>query len=260
MTQIIAVANEKGGVAKTTTSLSLGGAYVDLGREVLLVDLDPQGNLSLALGMSPHKVRRSVADILLNSSTPLGISRETSIPGLDLIPANADVALAERFLPVRQDYKTILMRSLSMLQRYDIIILDCPPSLGVLTQNALTAADLLVIPTQAEYFSIYGIRSMLNTLRSIRGNENPQLGYRILVTMLDVRIGSHKMLLTQLRSSFGAAVLKTVIQIDSKLRESVIAGLPITHFSPKSRSSQQYCALAQELLKYVKTEKISQPA
>ncbi len=260
MTQIIAVANEKGGVAKTTTAVSLGGALVNAGQDVLLVDLDPQANLSLALGVPPHKVRRSAADVLLNSVAPLSVSRETSIPGLDLIASNAEMGLSERFLPIRQRYKHILRQALEPIQLYDTIILDCPPSLGAVTMNALVAADLLIIPTQAEYFSAYALRNVMTTIRAVRREDNPGLVYRVLITMLDQRIGSHKALTKQLRDTFDRAVFETVIQVDSKLRESTIAGLPITHYLPRSRSAEQYSALAQELTQYVKAEKVTQPA
>ena len=130
---------------------------------------------------------------------------------------------------------------------YDVIILDCPPSMGVITQNALIAADLLVIPTQAEYLSAYALRHVMSTIRAVRQEDNPNLMYRILITMLDKRIGSHKALSAQLHEAFGNAVFDTIIQVDSKLRESTIAGLPITHYVPRSRSALQYRALAQEL-------------
>ena len=254
MTHIIAVANEKGGVAKTTTAVSLGGALTNLGQDVLLVDLDPQANLSLALGFPPHKTRRSIADVMLNSVAPMSISKETSIPGLDILPSNAEMGMAERFLPIRQNYQKILYRSLESIQLYDTVILDCPPSMGAITLNALAAADLLIIPTQAEYLSAYALRHVMATIRKVRQEANPNLMYRILITMLDIRIGSHKVLSKQLQNTFGNAVLKTIIQIDSKLRESTIAGLPITHYLPRSRGAQQYQALAQELTQYVKTE------
>ncbi|MBN1667441.1 MAG: ParA family protein [Anaerolineales bacterium] len=260
MTRIIAIANEKGGVAKTTTAVSLGGALVELGQDVLLVDLDAQANLSLSLGIPPHKIRHSIADVLLNTATPLSVSRETSIPGLDLIPSNAEMAMAERFLPIRQNYKHLLRRALGSIHIYDTIILDCPPSIGAVTLNALVAADLLIIPTQAEYFSAYALRSMMTTIRNVRSEENPTLVYRVLITMMDRRIGSHKSLSRQLRNTFDQAVFETVIQVDSKLRESTIAGLPITQYLPQSRGAQQYRALAQELTQYVKAEKVTQPA
>jgi len=254
MTRIIAISNEKGGVAKTTTSVSLAGALSELGKEILLVDLDPQANLTLALGISPQKVRRSTTDILLNSATPLSISRETTIPGLDLIPSNLEMGMVERFLPIRQKYKFILREALASIDVYDIIILDCPPSLGVITQNALIAADLMIIPTQAEYFSTYALKNVMGTIQSIRKSDNPGLNYRILITMQDIRLRSHKTLTNQLRTTFDKAVFETVIQIDTKLRETTIAGLPITHYVPRSRGAQQYRALAQELTQYVKPE------
>lgn len=260
MTRIISISNEKGGVAKTTTAVSLGGALVEMEREVLLVDLDPQANLSLALGITPQNVRRSIADILLNSATPLSISRETFIPGLDLIPSNSEMGMAERFLPIRQNYKFILKEALSSIHHYDVIILDCPPSMGVITVNALVAADLMIIPTLAEYFSTYALKNVMGVVRSLRTNENPALDFRLLITMLDIRIGSHKKLTEQLKTTFGKAVFDTIIQIDTKLRESTIAGVPITHFVPHSRGAEQYRLLAKELIKYVQTEKHAKPA
>jgi chromosome partitioning protein len=146
------------------------------------------------------------------------------------------------------------------VQIYDTIILDCPPSLGAVTINALVAADILIIPTVPEYFSAYALRNMMNVIRTVRDEDNPDLVYRVLVTMLDVRIGSHKSLYNQLRTTFGNAVLETVIQIDSKLRESIIAGTPITHYTSRSRSALQYRDLAQELTQYVKAERVTQPA
>ncbi len=257
MTRIIAISNEKGGVAKTTTALSLGGALVEMEREILLVDLDPQANLTLGLGISPQNVRRSTADILLNSTSPLSISRETSIPGLDLIPSNPDMGMAERFLPIRQNYKFLLKEALASIQLYDEIILDCPPSLGVITVNALVAANIIIIPTVPEYFSSYALKNVMGVVRSLRTNENPSLDYRLLITMLDIRIGSHKTLTNQIMTTFGKAVFNTPIQIDTKLRESTIVGVPITHYIPQSRAAQQYRTLAKQLTKHVQKENLS---
>ena len=254
---VIAIANEKGGVAKTTTVISLGGALAQTGREVLLIDLDTQANLSLGLGVDPMRVRRSIADVLLNSASLLSVSRETSIPGLDLVPANAEMGLAERFLPVRQNYDKILKNVLqnnAAVSAYQYIILDCPPSLGAVTTNALTAADFVIAPTQPEYFSAYGLRSLMAAIRRVRSQSNPNLAYYILVTMLDRRNRIHRTMLEQLLATFGDGLLKTVIEIDTKLRESTVAGLPITHYYPKSRSAGQYSGLAQELLENVEQE------
>jgi len=259
MKQIIAVINEKGGVAKTTTVISLGGALVEVGHEVLVVDLDPQANLTLGLGVQPAKVRRSIVDVMLNSVTLLSVSRETNIPGLDLVPSNAEMVLAERFLSVRQDYEIILKNVLSQVKTYDFVILDCPPSLGVVAINAMSAADLMIIPTQPEYFSIHSLRGVLATIRRVRSQNNPALSYRILITMMDRRNKIHRTLNDQLRATFAEGVYQTVIEVDTKLRESTVIGSPITQCYPSSRSALQYRALAQEIIQNVQ-EKDQQPA
>lgn len=259
MTTILAVANEKGGVAKTTTTLALGGVFVQEGKDVLLIDLDAQANLTLALGVKPTSVRRSVADILLGSASILSISRETSLPGLDLIPANADMGKAERLLPVRNDYAYQLRNAFASRLYYDYVIIDCPPSLGAVTLNALTAAELVIIPTQAEYFSSHALRKMVSLVSQVRKTTNPYLAYRILITMLDLRNRIHRMIQEQLRNSFPDSLFSNVIQIDTRLRESPVVGLPITYFSKNTRSSLQYRALALEITEDVQ-KPVAQPA
>lgn len=257
--QVIAIANEKGGVAKTTTVISLGGALAQAGYEVLLIDLDTQANMTLGLGAEPAKLRRSIADVLLNSASLLSVSRETNVPGLDLIPSNMDMGLAERFLPVRQNYEYILKNTLQNspgLSAYHYVLLDCPPSLGAVTVNALTAANIVIAPTQPEYFSAYGLRSLMTAIRRIRSQSNPELVYYILITMMDRRNRIHRTLCEQLQATFREGLLNTVIEVDTKLRESTVAGLPITQYYPKSRSALQYSALAQELVENVR-EKVT---
>ncbi|RMF47011.1 MAG: ParA family protein [Anaerolineae bacterium] len=251
MSEIIAIASEKGGVAKTTTALSLGGALVEAGYEVLLVDLDAQANLTLGVGLRPSAMRRTISDVLLNAATALSASRETDLPGLDIIPANQEMVTAERFLPIRQGYQHILRNALKDLALYDYILLDCPPALGAVTTNALMAARQLVIPTQAEYFSAYALRNMLQLIQRVRREGNPGLDFHILITMLDRRNRIHRTIEKQIRTKFKARVFQTVIQIDTKLRESTVAGLPVTHFAKSSRGAEQYRALAQELVQYV---------
>jgi chromosome partitioning protein len=143
---------------------------------------------------------------------------------------------------------------------YEYILLDCPPALGAITLNALSAADLLIIPTQAEYFSAYALRNMMGSIRRVRQEINPQLAYRILVTLLDRRNRTHRNIFEQLQSTFGQGVFTSVIEIDTKLRESPIAGMPITQYRPTSRGSQQYRVLAQELMEYVQEEASRQTA
>jgi len=260
MTYIISVANEKGGVAKTTTTISLGAALVETGLEVLLVDLDGQANLSLAFSQDSHKSVASMANVLLESVPVRDAVRETGVPKLDLLPSSAEMSLAERFLPMRQGYEMVLSKALREENwGYDYIIIDCPPFLGAVTYNAIIASNLLIMPTQAEFFSINALRNMMGLVRRVRSQANPQLTYRLLLTMFDRRNRVHRTLSEQLRTTFGNGVLDTMIEIDTKLRESPIAGLPIIYHAPKSRSALQYRALAQEILAYVK-ETTSQPA
>ena len=256
MTFKIAVANEKGGVAKTTTTISLGGAIAEAGKRVAVVDLDAQANLTLALGLKPSEVKRSIARVVLHSDSPADVVRQTAVNGLDLIPSNSEMGLAERFLPVRQNYQSVLRNALQDWEQHDYIIFDCPPALGAVTMNALTAADMLIIPTQAEYFSVYALKNMMAAIREAREVNNPSLTYKVLVTMLDKRNRTHKTLIQQLGATFRHGLLDTSIEMDTKLRESSIAGVPITSYSSRSRSADQYRELAQEILEYV--EKVRQ--
>lgn len=253
MTKTIAVSNEKGGVAKTTTALSLGAALAELGNRVLLIDLDAQANLTLALGMEPGEAELTSSNIMLDNELISRVMRKTEIDNLDLIPSSSRIETSEQFLPVRTNYTTILQRAIqSSSLSHDYIILDCPPALGAITRNALAAANLLLIPTQAEYFSAYALRNMMALIRRTREMDNPNLSYRILVTMLDRRNRTHRNIHEQLRTTFGTGVFNTVIELDTKLRESPIAGQPITHYKTAARGSTQYRVLAQELMEYAK--------
>jgi len=164
MPYIIAISNEKGGVAKTTSTLSLGAALAEIAQKVLLIDLDPQANLTLALGFEPGKTEHTSSDILLDATPLLESCRATTIAGLDLVPANTGLEQAEQVLPIYLNYTSRLRNAIESAHPlpYQIILIDCPPSLGAITVNALTAADLLVIPTQAEYFSAYALRDMMS--------------------------------------------------------------------------------------------------
>lgn len=250
MTLSVAIANAKGGVAKTTTSLSLGAALVEQGCSVLLVDLDPHANLTLYLGVKPNQVEQSVADMLMGGKSYEAVTMETQIPDLDLIPSNLELTMAETHLTVRQNYETILRQSIGEVNAYDYTIMDCPPTLGTLTRNALTTADLLIIPTQPEYFSTNALRDMLQLIRNTRIRANPGLYYRILVTMLDRRNRIHTDLAQHIRTAFGDALFESNIEIDTRLRESAVIGEPINLYAPKSRAATQYSSLAEELRQY----------
>ena len=254
MTYIIAISNEKGGVAKTTTTISLGAALAEKGYQVLLIDLDAQANLTLALGFEPGGAALTSSDILLENIPLENVWQKSEIDYLDIVPSSKKMERAEQLLPIHLNYATRLSDAIlaSQPMKYDYMLIDCPPALGAVTLNALNAANLLIIPTQAEYFSAYALRNMMTLVRKVRESNNPPLAYRILITMLDRRNRSHRTIQTQLENTFGDGLFKNIIGIDTKLRESPIIGIPITQYSSKTRGAEQYRALAQELIKYVK--------
>ncbi len=261
MMYTVAISNEKGGVAKTTTTLSLGAALAELGHKVLLIDLDPQANLTLALGFEPNNVALSSGDLLLESVPLLSVCQKTTFENLELIPANSKMDRAEQLLPIHLNYASRLNDAIQEVSPmpYEYIIIDCPPAIGAVTRNALDAANLLIIPTQAEYFSAYALRDMMALIRSVRSESNPSIAYRVLITMLDQRNRAHRTIREQLQTTFGDGLFETIIEIDTKLRESPIVGMPITEYKPNSRGSKQYRVLAQELEEYVKQQTNRQP-
>ncbi len=261
MTTVIAVANHKGGVAKTTTCLSLGGGLVEQGQQVLLVDLDPQAHLTASLGIKPEGLRRNVGDVLLGQRSLVAVSRETSVRGLDLAPANQELFVLDKVLYGRRGYEYRLREDLDRMSEhlYDVILIDCPPTFGTLTLNALTAADLLIVPVQCEYYAVRSLHQVLEMVTLVRRKTNPRLGYRLLVTLFDVRNKVHRLLLEQLRARFSETLFQTVIQVDTKLRESPAFALPVTHYAPRTRAAHQYRALAQETMEVVAPRTSSVP-
>ena len=250
MAIIIAISNEKGGVAKTTSAISLGASLAETGHRILLIDLDPQANLTLALGYEPGKLESTIGDVILDSGTTIQNPLETSLPNLFLIPANSILEQAEMAITPSKSIRDRLRQAIerSDLIIYDFILIDCPPSLGISTQLALTAANLLIIPTQSEFFSAYALRNMMTLIRDIRVESNPNLAYRILITLYDRRNRAHRDIQTQLETTFGDGLFKTIIEVDTKLRESPILGLPITLYKPTCRGALQYRNLAEELI------------
>lgn len=248
MTYIIAVANEKGGVAKTTTCVSLAGALAEFGKKVLVVDMDPQSNMTLGLGKNPKILDKSIAQLMLNSLNIEDLIIDTSIENINMIPSTAEMGLSERYLPIREDYHSILKNAFKNLAGYDFIIIDCPPALGAITLNALTAANLLILPSQPEFFSAYALRSMMQAITQVRQQDNPTLSYKILITILDRRNRTHRTMTEKIYATFKEAVFKSVIEIDTKIRESSILGIPINKYNPSTRGSIQYKKLAEEIM------------
>lgn len=260
MAYTIAISNEKGGVAKTTTTMSLGAALAESGEKVLLIDLDPQANLTLAAGLEIGQGSTFSSNVLIESAPLLNALQRTEFENVDIVPGHPNIESAEQYLPLRTNYTMTMRRAIiqAVPLPYEFILLDCPPFLGAITQNALSAANLLVIPTQAEFFSAYALRNMMGIIRRIRQESNPDLAYRILITMLDRRNRTHRNIEEQLRNTFSRGLFETVIEIDTKLRESPIAGLPITKYKSSTRGAQQYRDLAKELMEYVKEKYIQQ--
>jgi len=251
MTYFISVANQKGGVAKTTTVVSLGAALAKRGENVLLIDLDAQANLTLALGVNPLNLHKSIANVLLNLDPLTNVLRHSGTLRLDLVPSNAEMAMSERFLPIRNEYENLLRNSFNGSSPYDYVLFDCPPSLGAVTMNALQASQMLIVPTQAEYFSLSALRNTLGFVRQVREQGNPNLIYRILLTMFDMRNRVHRNLRLQLETTFNEGLFQNIIGVDTKLRESSLVGMPITDYQPNSRGALQYQALAEEVNQHV---------
>jgi chromosome partitioning protein len=253
MPYVIAICHQKGGVAKTTTTLSLGASFIGLGIKTLLIDLDPQANLTSSIGLDSNESRYSIAEALLGEVDLSIIRMESSLPNLDIVPSSDAMLTINRQLYQLPEYEYRLRKLLRepVIQDYQVVLLDCPPSVGPLTLNALTAADMLIIPTQCEFFSIQALTDMFELVRLVRNRTNPDLSYRLLVTMFDRRGTFHARMLEQLRNYFNIGLLNTIIGFDTKLREAQLAGTPVSVHAPHSRGAQQYRQLAEELNDYV---------
>ena len=248
---IIAMCNQKGGVGKTTTTINLGAALAETGRRVLLVDFDPQGSLSVGLGVNPHTLATSIYDLLLSKSTPVAeVIRPTGVEDLDLLPANIDLSAAEVQLVSEVAREQTLKRVLTKVRHdYDIILIDCAPSLGLLTVNALTAADKVLMPLECEFFALRGIALLTDTIAKVRDRLNPELEVLgILGTMYDARTLHAREVLERVVEAFGETVFHTVIRRTIKFPETTVAGEPITTYATNSPGAAAYRMLAVEVL------------
>lgn len=249
--RVIAMVNQKGGVGKTTSTVSLGAALAQYGRRVLLVDFDPQGALSVALGVPAHDLDRTVYNLLMDEGCLADeVIVETSVPGLDLMPSNIDLSAAEVALVNEVAREHALARGLaSVIDRYDYIIIDCQPSLGLLTINALTAAHGVIIPLECEYFALRGVKLLTDTVTKVQGRLNPNLQLTgVLATMYDARTLHTREVLERVVDAFGDQVFHTVISRTIKFPDATVAGEPITVFAPSSPGADAYRQLARELI------------
>ena len=249
MVATIVINNQKGGVAKTTTCLSLGACLAEMGHSVLLIDLDPQAHLTLSLGLNPNQLHRTITDALLRNNSLLSVSRESPVFDLDIVPANQNLALVDKLLYRQEGYEFQLKRSLEALEDYyEIVLVDCPPSVSALTLNALTAANLLIIPVQCEYYAAQSLERIIKLAKLVQAKTNSCLTYRLLVTMYDRRNKICRLIYERMRRHLSGVLFTTVIEVDTKLKESPAFGQPITHYAPDTRGAQQYRALARELM------------
>ncbi|WP_424809631.1 ParA family protein [Rhodococcus sp. 27YEA15] len=248
---IVAMCNQKGGVGKTTSTINLGASLAEYGRRVLLVDLDPQGALSAGLGVQHHDLELTVHNLLVEPRVPIDeVLMRTRVEGLDLLPSNIDLSAAEIQLVTEVGREQTLGRVLQpVLDRYDYVLIDCQPSLGLLTVNALACADSVIIPMECEYFSLRGLALLNDTVDKVHDRLNPKLELAgIVVTMFDSRTLHARDVMARVVEVFGDVVYDTVINRTVRFPETSVAGEPITTWAPKSAGALAYRALAREVI------------
>lgn len=250
LSKIIAVANQKGGVGKTTTAVNLGASLASLNQNILLVDIDPQGNTTSGIGINKADVEYCIYDVLINDVNPPDVIVSTSVNNLDIIPATIQLAGAEIELVPTISREVRLKRALQLVfEQYDYVIIDCPPSLGILTVNALTAADSVLIPIQCEYYALEGLSQLLNTIRLVQKHLNKQLQIEgVLLTMFDARTNLGIQVIDEVKKYFQNKVYGTVIPRNVRLSEAPSHGKSIITYDPRSRGAECYLDLAKEVV------------
>ncbi|MFN2560875.1 MAG: ParA family protein [Jatrophihabitans sp.] len=249
--RVVSLCNQKGGVGKTTSAINLGAALAEVGRRVLLVDFDPQGALSAGLGVQPHQLDRTTYNLLMERNVAIeDVLLKTSVPGIDLLPSNIDLSAAEIQLVGEVAREQTLARALApVLDTYDFVLIDCQPSLGLLTINALTASHGVIIPLECEFFSLRGVALLIDTIEKVQQRLNPELKLDgILATMYDGRTLHGREVFSRVLEAFGDTVFDTVISRTVRFPETTVAGEPITSWAPSSSGAKAYRNLAREVI------------
>ena len=263
MSRIIAIANQKGGVGKTTTAVNLAASLATAERKTLLIDADPQGNSTSGVGLERDRITTSLYDVMMEGS-PLAQARFSHVhfANLDVVPATQDLVGAEVELVTRQARETALRRVLQQVRNeYQFVIIDCPPSLGLITLNVLTASDSVIIPIQCEYYALEGLSQLLNTIKLVQRNFNPALAIDgVLLTMYDARLNLCKQVASEAKEYFGTQMFTVTIPRNVRLAEAPSFGKPIILYDVQSVGARSYLAVAQELIRRVERVGSSPPA